>query len=59
MFQTFSCAFLYGFGMTYISDSCWYELIGFKFINIICDFVANSYMVSPRTHQQQQQQQQQ
>ena len=56
MFQTFSCAFLYGFGMTYISDSCWYELIGFKFINIICDFVANSYMVSPRTHQQQQQQ---
>ena len=48
--------------MTYISDSCWYELMlqqfGFKFINIISDFVTNSYMVSPRTHQQQQQQQQ-
>ena len=62
MFQTFSFAFLYGFGMTYISDSCWYELMlqrfGFKFINIISDFVTNSYMVSPRTHQQQQQQQQ-
>ena len=60
MFQTFSFAFLYGFGMTYISDSCWYELMlqrfGFKFINIISDFVTNSYMVSPRTHQQQQQQ---
>ena len=63
MFQTFSFALLYGFGMTYISDSCWYELMlqrfGFKFINIICDFVANSYLVSPRTHHQQQQQQQQ
>ena len=63
MFQTFSFAPLYGFGMTYISDSCWYELMlqrfGFKFINIISDFVTNSYMVSPRTHQQQQQQQQQ
>ena len=62
MFQTFSFAFLYGFGMTYISDSCWYELMlqrfGFKFINIISDFVTNSYMASPRTHQQQQQQQQ-
>ena len=60
MFQTFSFAPLYGFGMTYISDSCWYELMlqqfGFKFINIISDFVTNSYMVSPRTHQQQQQQ---
>ena len=60
MFQTFSFAFLYGFGMTYISDSCWYDLIlqrfGFKFINMISDFVADSYMVSPRTHQQQQQQ---
>ena len=59
MFQAFSCAFLYGFGMTYISDSCWYELMlqrfGFKFINIISDFVTNSYMVSPGTHQQQQQ----
>ena len=63
MFQTFSFAPLYGFGMTYISDSCWYELMlqrfGFKFINIISDFVTNSYMVSPRTHHQQQQQQQQ
>ena len=63
MFQAFSCAFLYGFGMTYISDSCWYELMlqrfGSKFINIISYFVTNSYMVSPRTHHQQQQQQQQ
>ena len=61
MFQTFSFAFLYGLHMTYISDSCWYELMlqrfRFKFINIISDFVTNSYMVSPRTHQQQQQQQ--
>ena len=35
------------------------QQFGFKFINIISDFVTNSYMVSPRTHQQQQQQQQQ
>ena len=60
MFQTFSCAFLYGFGMTYISDSCWCELMlqrfGFKFINNISYFVTNGYMVSLRTHQQQQQQ---
>ena len=38
-------------------SSC-FKQFGFIFINIICDFVANSYMVSPRTHQQQQQQQQ-
>ena len=57
MFQTFSFAFLYGFGMTYIfmRSSC-FKRFGFKFINNISDFVTNSYMVSPRTHQQQQQQ---
>ena len=32
------------------------QRFGFKFINIISDFVTNSYMVSPGTHQQQQQQ---
>ena len=45
--------------MTYISDSCWYELMlqrfGSKFINISY-FVTNIYMVSLGTHQQQQQQ---
>ena len=44
--------------MTYINDSCWYELMlqrfGPKFINVSY-FVTNSYMVSLGTHQQQQQ----